>query len=64
MGIPQRYVTRFSAAPFRADRVGGGFPGLKPWAEGFSPFGAGKGRKNEPVILCDLCDLCVKCSHR
>jgi hypothetical protein len=27
--------------PFRADRLGGlGYPGLKPWAEGYSPCGA------------------------
>jgi hypothetical protein len=35
-----RVVSTFDLPPFRANRSGRRFPGLKPWAESSSPFGA------------------------
>jgi hypothetical protein len=37
-----RVANRFDLAPFQGAPIWGGrFPGLKPWAESCSPFGAG-----------------------
>ena len=34
------FVERTFMCPMRANRSIGCFPGLKPWAESYSPFGA------------------------
>jgi hypothetical protein len=35
--------------PFRANRLTGRFPGLKPWAEFFSPFGAARWTEDSTI---------------
>ena len=39
--VPVANSHPLTSRPFRANRLNGWFPGLRPWAESFSPFGAG-----------------------
>jgi hypothetical protein len=35
-----RVVSTFDLPPLQGASLGGRFPGLKPWVESYSPFGA------------------------
>ena len=41
IGLCCRVVSTFDLPPLQGASLGGRFPGLKPWAEFSSPFGAG-----------------------
>jgi hypothetical protein len=47
----RREIHRVSSHPFRANHSFWAFPGLKPWAESFSPFGAGPCDGDVPKAL-------------